>query len=72
MILVRDALQALECTECSALIEIDRAVSEDAELRVRWMEHVTREHEGCGMTDLELAKARKKKLHRYRPMRGQF
>jgi hypothetical protein len=72
MILVLDALQALECTGCAERIEIDRAVSEDAELRVRWIEYVTWQHERCGAMDVELAKARKKKLHRYRPMRGQF
>jgi hypothetical protein len=70
MILVLDALQALECTECSALIEIDRAVSEDAELRVRWIEYVTRQHERCGAMGVDVVKA--KRMPRYRRMRGQF
>lgn len=72
MILVLDALQALECTGCAELIEIDRDVSEDAEARVRWIECVTWQHERCGAMDVGVVKVRRKKPHRYRPMRGQF
>lgn len=70
MILVLDALQALECSGCGELIEIDRAVSEDAEVRMRWIEYVTREHQRCGAVGVDVVKV--KGMPRYCRMRGQF
>jgi hypothetical protein len=72
MIVVVDALQALECTDCKSLIEMERAVSDDPELRLRWIECVAGQHAACGAAGEEVSqKVRRKKLHRYRPMRGQ-
>lgn len=74
MILVLDALQALECSGCGELVEIDRAISEDTEVRMRWIEYVTGQHAACGGDEDEVAAqtGRQKKLHRYRAMRGQL